>query len=1085
MAIQNTGFKLPLAVIANASGVAGWVNPNNILFADDQFATSSGPAQIMLVGSFNLNIPQGSTLLNFTIRVKGYRGSNNTILQIYAVDDTSGVELAYPYTPPFQGFDGTNTAWTLNSTLFATTWTVDQANNIKLKLIADGELHLDDIEISASYEDNVPPTPPSPSPSGETVCSEFVQAQPFTLARSASASDLALFLTSFNYPSPIAGAGAPILIGDFYDDALIVVDQGKPNEENFRITNVEHDYQGTGFVKLTIAAITDRGLMFKYPYTHNINQCYFHGGNAQVVISNSAPFYDRFLKKCQIGALVSAPIQVLKEDVVVADPTTKFNFHGSVTVLQDGVDPEEVDIYITNGGGTTPAQIVPGSVVTATSGGVRTGSANFNVTVSGLNRLVPVQVATEQTRTILSVTVGGVAAVQSVSSTEVPFNLRSEIWTCPNAPLGVQPVIVTFSSAAFWSAGAFCVVGADTTAPIGATQTATGISTNPTLVLNTTVDNSIVIDALATAVTPIAYTVGAGQGLNWSESANANIRNGASSVESAGLQPDAVTMDYTMTQNTHWAYCAVEIKGITSSAGSQAGIQFQDENGANLGSAGTVDEFQISGPSVTASRVGNKVTYAISASGGGGGVSTFIDQTPDNGTYGLLSGAVDGVNTTFTVSNGSYTSGTLLVQQNGLTLLQGASDDWVETTPGSGTFDFNTAPSIGDIITVEYQTSSGSAPQTGIQFEDEGVNLGSAGTVDELDFVGSGVTASRTGNKVTVNVPGGGGGGSSIVLTAGETINGATDPVPVFVGTNLDVQALGTIFTDDNWSDNGYDNYQPAVNTSGSPYTWNQNTKYAYKLTAGRVYDVFNFRDIRRQGVNNNDANFTINFYNAGVAEPTGAPIATQSVNFVFPGSGTGSYDLYIELGGEVDCTPVLGGGNNYWVELEIGTIIPGDSSDIETFSRHVAGGGNFLVWNGSAWVAGNVPAVQVIGIPNGDLVYRTYGSGGYVDIEPLSGIDYDISRGHFLGWVNQDVVKGDPVTVITDGLVTFTTPITASIESNYVIPASPSSIGGYESLQQDGAIPDTTTPTIGLMLTTTKIKINRNTIKTDQTFYQ
>lgn len=472
-------------------------------------------------------------------------------------------------------------------------------------------------------------------------------------------------------------------------------------------------------------------------------------------------------------------------------------------------------------------------------------------------------------------------------------------------------------------------------------------------------------------------------------------------------------------------------------------------------------------------------------SGGGGGGGWIIDQTPDNGTYGLLAGAVDGVNTTFTVSNGSYETGKLLVFLNGIAQLQGAADDWEETTPGSGTFDFIVAPSIGDIVTVAYQDPTTTTNQTGIQFEDEGVSLGSAGTVDELDFVGSGVTASRTGNKVTVNVPGGGGSGSSIVLTAGETINGATDPVPVFVGTNLNVQVLGTMFTDDNWSSNGYDNFEPAVNTSGSPYTWNQNTKYAYKLTAGRVYDVFNFRDIRRQGVNNNDANFTINFYNAGVAEPTGAPIATQSVNFVFPGSGTGSYNLYIELGGEVDCTPVLGGGNNYWVELEIGTIIPGDSSDIETFSRHVAGGGNFLVWNGSAWVAGNVPAVQVIGIPNGDLVYRTYGSGGYVDIEPLSGINYDISRGHFLGWVNQDVVKGDPVTVITDGLVTFTTPIVASAETHYVVPESPASIGGYESLEQDGTIPDTTTPTIGLMLTTTKIKINRNAIKTDQTFYQ
>lgn len=39
-----------------------------------------------------------------------------------------------------------------------------------------------------------------------------------------------------------------------------------------------------------------------------------------------------------------------------------------------------------------------------------------------------------------------------------------------------------------------------------------------------------------------------------------------------------------------------------------------------------------------------------------------------------------------------------------------------------------------------------------IQFQDEGINLGTAGTVNELDFTGD-LTASRVGNKVTVNVP--------------------------------------------------------------------------------------------------------------------------------------------------------------------------------------------------------------------------------------------------------------------------------------------------------------------------------------------
>lgn len=157
----------------------------------------------------------------------------------------------------------------------------------------------------------------------------------------------------------------------------------------------------------------------------------------------------------------------------------------------------------------------------------------------------------------------------------------------------------------------------------------------------------------------------------------------------------------------------------------------------------------------------NAVNLFVSGSG-----AVQIDQTPDNGTYGLLAGAVDGVNALFTVSLGLYGTGKLQVYRNGVFQLQGAADDWQETTPGSGTFTFNTPPLVGDIISVVYQGASVTSPQIGIQWQDQGVNLGTAGTVDEVDFVGPNVIATRAGNKVTVTVSGGGGsgGGSSQIL---------------------------------------------------------------------------------------------------------------------------------------------------------------------------------------------------------------------------------------------------------------------------------------------------------------------------------
>jgi len=97
----------------------------------------------------------------------------------------------------------------------------------------------------------------------------------------------------------------------------------------------------------------------------------------------------------------------------------------------------------------------------------------------------------------------------------------------------------------------------------------------------------------------------------------------------------------------------------------------------------------------------------VLGSGTGGGGEMFIDQTPDNGTYTLLIGDVDGINTTFTVSQGEYPTGKLVVALNGQILEQGATEDFVETTPASGIFDFVVAPQVGDVVTAFYSTGTG------------------------------------------------------------------------------------------------------------------------------------------------------------------------------------------------------------------------------------------------------------------------------------------------------------------------------------------------------------------------------------------
>ena len=92
---------------------------------------------------------------------------------------------------------------------------------------------------------------------------------------------------------------------------------------------------------------------------------------------------------------------------------------------------------------------------------------------------------------------------------------------------------------------------------------------------------------------------------------------------------------------------------------------------------------------------------------GGGGGAVFVDQSGGTpGTFGVLVGDIDGVNTTFTVSHGEYLPGSLQIFLNGQLLAQGVDEAWVELNPGSGTFMLNEPPVVGDIITVIHQTRS-------------------------------------------------------------------------------------------------------------------------------------------------------------------------------------------------------------------------------------------------------------------------------------------------------------------------------------------------------------------------------------------
>lgn len=71
--------------------------------------------------------------------------------------------------------------------------------------------------------------------------------------------------------------------------------------------------------------------------------------------------------------------------------------------------------------------------------------------------------------------------------------------------------------------------------------------------------------------------------------------------------------------------------------------------------------------------------------------------------------------------------------------------------------EFNTWKNKKAVLIKGGDSGASFGSQVSIQFRDEGVALGAAGSVNEMDFVGTGVSAVRVGNKITVTINGGSG----------------------------------------------------------------------------------------------------------------------------------------------------------------------------------------------------------------------------------------------------------------------------------------------------------------------------------------
>lgn len=121
-----------------------------------------------------------------------------------------------------------------------------------------------------------------------------------------------------------------------------------------------------------------------------------------------------------------------------------------------------------------------------------------------------------------------------------------------------------------------------------------------------------------------------------------------------------------------------------------------------------------------------------------------------------------------------------------------ASRALVSDASGFITAATTTSTEIGYVngVTSSIQTQL-DGKQPDIQFQDEGVNQGTAGGVSTVNFVGAGVSAAESGGTLTVTISGGGGGGSGFNdITTGTN---TTATMTVGTGASLTTSGSGTI----------------------------------------------------------------------------------------------------------------------------------------------------------------------------------------------------------------------------------------------------------------------------------------------------
>ena len=629
--MQTTNYLLPQTLISSN----GWTTPQNILLDDGSYAISNATSTLtseLVVGNFLFNLPTNSIVSGIEIEIKGKRGpltNPASTLQIYAYDNTNNNNALYQYTPVFSNIDTVDGVYTLGSNIytFGQTLTAEQMNNLKFKLIANSEMYVDSFKVRVFYGE--PSTGTLPVIDG--ACQTIIQAQKFSLVDNVSSTDTTILVSKFETPDGVlitntdidptqaaAGKGIPI-----------TVSHATRREENMYVTSIEH--LTNGYTRLTVT----RGWSFKQPIGQLVSRNKAHPVGNEVIISNSTPFYDELLRKCDIGTLVSAPIKVEDESVNITNYLRSLNFIGAgVTAVSTPAitgGGHDVDVTIT-GYGNQPINIT--NVTNITSGGNQVTTLSTNITTEGTDTALVVALSLEAGKTVTGVTYNSLPLLFGGAQNQ--NDVRVEVWYMANPSGGNHTITATFSSATYSCFEAASLSGVDQTTPFVSLIGSGGNSLSSVGSVTTLTPNSTFFHALATREVGMTYTAALGETLN-STSLSGAVQ-GALASKLVGT-PSTQNSQINLSILNDWANLLFAIQPtpvlppiITPG---QVSIQFQDES-INLGTTGTVDTVDFTGSGVTATRTGNKVTVNVT-----GGADEQVKVSATDTTTGYLDNKIE------------------------------------------------------------------------------------------------------------------------------------------------------------------------------------------------------------------------------------------------------------------------------------------------------------------------------------------------------------------------------------------------------------------------------------------------------------